>query len=197
MSEKRIVVWVQHFADRPYLMLQWHDEKGKRKSKSAETCNPKDAEIKRADLEADLNAGRYQEASRMTWEHFRQLFEEEYASGCRQSTRRNFADTFNLLERLCSPRLLRAVNRDMVWAFTAAMRKQPGRKKGSEGMLPSTITVRLRFLHIALQWAVKRKLLPELPIHPGRPPRSCRAGSPMGLLARAGRLQSSIDYCER
>jgi hypothetical protein len=44
MSEKRIRVWVQHFADRPHLMLQWYDEKGKRKSKSAETCNPLEAE---------------------------------------------------------------------------------------------------------------------------------------------------------
>jgi hypothetical protein len=48
MSEKRIVVWVQHFADRPYLMLQWYDEKGKCKSKSAETCNPLEAERKRS-----------------------------------------------------------------------------------------------------------------------------------------------------
>ena len=37
-SSKRIRVWVQHMADRPHLMLQWHDPvAGKRKSKSAET----------------------------------------------------------------------------------------------------------------------------------------------------------------
>jgi hypothetical protein len=48
MSEnhsKRIVVWVQHFGDRPHLMLQWHDpDTGKRKSMNAETRNPLDAE---------------------------------------------------------------------------------------------------------------------------------------------------------
>ena len=76
MVEKRVVVWVQQFKDRPNLMLQWTDpETGRRKSRSAGTCDPKEAEAKRSDLEYELNNGRYQEASRMTWEHFRGLFE--------------------------------------------------------------------------------------------------------------------------
>src|SRR4051812_12714204 len=91
MSDKRITVWVQSFKDRSNLMLQWIDpETGKRKSQSAETDDPKTAEQKRGDLEADLNNSRYQEASRMTWERFRELFEEEFVSSRRQNTRRNF-----------------------------------------------------------------------------------------------------------
>jgi hypothetical protein len=75
---KRIVVWVQHFADRPYLMLQWHDpDTGKRKSKSAQTCNPLSAEQARADLEYEHNNGLYKEGSRISWEKFRELFEAE------------------------------------------------------------------------------------------------------------------------
>ena len=67
-SGKRIIVWVQHFADRPHLMLQWHDAvTGKRKSRSAGTCNPLEAEKKRADLEYELNHGLHQEASSMSW----------------------------------------------------------------------------------------------------------------------------------
>jgi hypothetical protein len=82
MSERHIVVWVQHMANRPYLMLQWHDEQGKRKSRSAETCNPIDAERKRAALEYELNHGLYREASGMTWARFRETFEAEYFPGC-------------------------------------------------------------------------------------------------------------------
>jgi hypothetical protein len=76
MSDKRVTVWVQHFADRPHLMLQWHDpDTGKRKSKSAETCNPLDAEQKWSDLEYELNHGLHKEASSMSWDRFREVFE--------------------------------------------------------------------------------------------------------------------------
>ena len=90
----RLHVWVQRFPDRPNLMLQWHDpETGKRKSRSAQTNNPVDAEKARADLEYELNHGLYQEPSRMTWERFRQLFEAEYVAGLRPNTRRNHQNT--------------------------------------------------------------------------------------------------------
>src|SRR5437868_4746353 len=71
MAEKRITVWVQHYADRPFLLFQWVDpETGKRKSKSAETNNPLEAEKKRSDLEYELNHGLHMEPSKVTWERF-------------------------------------------------------------------------------------------------------------------------------
>jgi hypothetical protein len=77
MTAQRIRVWVQHFKNRPCLFLQWFDpETGKRRTQSAKTADPDQAEIARADLEADLNAGRHKEASRMSWERFRELFEQ-------------------------------------------------------------------------------------------------------------------------
>jgi hypothetical protein len=55
MAEKRVKVWVQAFKDRPHLMLQWTDPgTGRRKSRSAGTADPGEAEAKRVDLEADL-----------------------------------------------------------------------------------------------------------------------------------------------
>ena len=91
MSEqhsKRIIVWCQHFGDRPFLMLQWHDPAtGKRKSKSAGTNNPLEAEKARADLEYELNNGLHKEASRISWEAFRELFEAEYLTNLRPDTR--------------------------------------------------------------------------------------------------------------
>jgi hypothetical protein len=62
---KKVTVWVQAFQDRGNLVLQWHDpDTGRRKSKSARTNDPKRAEDARAELEHELNHGRYQEASR-------------------------------------------------------------------------------------------------------------------------------------
>jgi len=165
MSEKRIKVWVQRFKDRPSLVLQWLDpETGKRKSKSAETDDEKKAEEKRADLEADLNAGRHKETSRMSWERFRALFEAEYVEGSRKGTQLNYEDTFDSFERLCSPTSLRAVNERTISRFVAEMRKVPCR--GRSGMMASTIKVRLQFLHTALNWAAEQKFIPAVPKFP-------------------------------
>jgi integrase len=186
---KRIVVWVQHFADRPYLMLQWHDPTtGKRKSKSAETCNPVDAERKRADLESDLNHGRYVEPALITWEGFRERFEDEYVAGGRPRTRRNYRNALDLFERLAGPKSLRSVSAQTLSAFVAAMRKEPCR--GRVGMAPSSMAVYLQYLRTALRWAAGQKLIPECPRFPRvkapeRHPRPIPAESFERILARA------------
>jgi integrase len=189
MSEKRITVWVQRFKDRPTLMLQWMDpDTGRRKRKSAETADPDKAEDARVDLESDLNNGRYQEASRMTWERFRELFEAEYVAGPRLNTRENYENTFDLFERLCNPQRLGSVTERTVSAFAAAMRQTPTR--GRPGMMSSTIKVKLQFLHTALQWAVDQNLLPmcpRLPVIkvPGKTPQPVPVEAFERLLAKA------------
>jgi integrase len=167
MLEKRITVWVQRFKDRPHLVLQWIDpETGKRKSRGAGTADPDKADKARQDLEYELNNGLYEEASRMTWEKFRELFEEEHVASKRPDTRTNYASTLDLFEKLCNPRSLRGINVRTISRFAAGMRTTPGRAKGSKGFMPSTIKVRLQFLHKALSWAAKQKLLTEVPEFP-------------------------------
>src|SRR5262249_37376902 len=125
MSEKRVKVWVQKFPDRKHLQLQWIDpDTGRRKTKSAKTADPDQAEIVRADHESDLNAGRYAEASRMTWERFRELFEDEYLPNCRPKTCDEFRTTLDLFERLCNPQAIRSVNERKVSTFAAELRKR-------------------------------------------------------------------------
>jgi integrase len=167
MTDKRITVWVQRFKDRPTLYLQWLDpDTGKRKTRAAGTADPEEAERKRADKEYELNNGLHKEASSMSWERFRELFEAEYLPGCRQETRRNYRATLDLFEKLCDPKSLRSVTERTVSGFVAAMRRTPGRRKGSESMAPSSIQVRLQFLHTALAWAVEQRLLPAVPKFP-------------------------------
>jgi integrase len=165
MAEKRIHVWVQHLKDREHLVLQWLDpDTGERKSKSAETSDPEKAEAARVDHESDLNNGRYAEASRMSWERFRELFEEQHVAGLLPQTRKVYANVFNLFGRLCRPVKLRSVTERTIAAFAAALRKEPGNGGGT--MRPSTIRVRLQFLHTALQWAAGQGLLLRCPRFP-------------------------------
>jgi integrase len=171
MSEKRITVWVQQFKDRDNLVLQWMDPfTGQRKSKSAETNLRPVAEMKRTELEYELNHGLHKEASRMSWEKFRELFETEYVSGKRPNTRDNYAETLNAFERLCHPANLRSISTRTISAFVGALRKEGGRY--GRPMQESTIKTRLQFLHSALAWATKQKLIPECPTFPSvRPPK--------------------------
>jgi integrase len=156
MPEKRVVVWVQHFADRPFLMLQWHDPvTGKRKSKSSETCNPLEAEQKRADLEYELNHGLHQEASGISWGHFRELYETEYVAVKRPNTRENYAAAFDHFEKHCGSPKLKDITARTVSAFAAGMRKA--------GLAAATVQVRMQLLKASLGWAVRQGLLPKLP----------------------------------
>jgi integrase len=165
MEERRVKVWIQRFKDRPTLMLQWLDPAtGKRKSESAKTTNEKEAEEKRQDKEYELNHGLHQDVSRMSWERFRDLFDEEYAGGLRPATRERYTDVFDLFEELARPAGLRSINERTVSAFTAALRQKP--THGREGMAPSTIRVTLQFLRTALNWAADQKLIPRCPKFP-------------------------------
>jgi integrase len=166
MQEKRIIVWVQRFKDRDSLMLQWIDpDTGKRKSKSAETSIPAIAEMKRTELEYELNHGLHQEASRISWEKFRELFEVEYVAALRTKTRENYKETLDSFERLCNPSSLRSITERTLSQYAAALRQQPGKKKGTT-QTPSTVRVRLVMFHKALAWAVDQKFIPKIPRFP-------------------------------
>ena len=162
MPEKRITVWVQRFKDRPHLVLQWADPAtNKRKSKSAGTADPAAAEDARADHEYELNHGRYQEASRMSWERFRELFEAEFVASRRANTRRNYRVMMDLFEKVCGPKSLRSISQRTVSQFRARLAELPGYNGGT--MQASSIKVRMQFLHTALRWATTQKLIPECP----------------------------------
>jgi integrase len=146
-------------------MLQWIDpDTGKRKSRSAETNDPEKAEEKRGDLESDLNNGRYQEASKLDWERFRELFEAEFLPNVRPSSRLVYQQVFDRFERLCHPKNLRSVNERTVSAFAAAMRGQ--KAYGTGTYAPNTVKNSLRLLRRALRWAVQQKMLSALPDFP-------------------------------
>jgi integrase len=74
------------------------------------------------------------------------------------------------------------------------MRKLPGYQK-REGLLPSTMKVRLQFLHTALQWAADQGLLPKCPRFPSvkvpkKKPRPVPAESFERLVEKAPDIQT-------
>jgi integrase len=164
MHEGRVNVWVQRFKDRKHLMLQWIDpDTGKRKSRSAGTDDEKEAERARADLEYELSHGKYQEASTMSWDRFRELFREQYVAGLREGTGDVYDMAFNAFEQICNPRKLRSINEQTISSFVTGLRKAPG---NGGTMQPSTIKVRLQFLQTALRWAEHQGLIPRCPKFP-------------------------------
>jgi integrase len=166
MGEKRVNVWVQRFTDRPTLVLQWIDpETGRRKSKSAGTDDPKEAEKKRADLEYELNHGKYQEVSKLDWERFRQMFEEEYVAGLRPRSAEKYTTVLDVFEQIVNPAKLRAINERTLSLFVRGMRERKQRN-GKMGLAPMSMKNYLVSLKTALTWAVDQKFLPALPEFP-------------------------------
>jgi integrase len=190
MSENRITVWVQQRKDRSLLALEWIDpDTGRRRSKSAGTADPKKAEQRRGDLEADRNSGRYQEASRLAWDRFRQLFQDEYLAGLRQRTREKYNTVLDVFEDVVNPDRLRSVTERTVSAFVRGLRERK-RPQGKVGLAPMSIRNYLISLKTALSWAVGQKLLPSLPkfptVHvPKKKPQPVPAESFERLLAKA------------
>jgi integrase len=166
MVANRVRVWAQRFTDREALVLQWFDpDTGKRKSKGAGTSDVDEAEALRADLEYELNHGKYQKPSRLDWEQFRQLFEDEYLPGLREKTRLKYTTVLDVFEQIINPKKLQSVNERVISAFVAGMRTRK-RPRERVGLAPMTIRNYLVTLKTTLGWAAAQKLLPAVPSFP-------------------------------
>lgn len=193
MGEQRVTVYLLRPKDRRTYQLQWVDpDTGQRKSMSAGTDDPGKAEKQRADQEFRLNNGLHQEASKLDWARFREMFEAEYLAGLRERTREKYDCVLDVFEQIVNPAKLRNVNERTLSLFLKGMRerKHP-RKKTKVGLAPMTMRNYLIALKSALGWAVDQKLLPALPkfpvVHvPKKKPQPIPAESFDLLLAKAG-----------
>jgi integrase len=156
MTEARITVYILEQKDRHFLKLEWVEpETGRRRSKSAKTANRADAEKARADLEYELNHGLASEPSKMPWERFRGLYEDEKLAGAREATRKKAGYVFDAFEELAHPRTLGVISERTLSRYATQLREK--------GYKPATIQGHLAYLRAALRWAADQKLIPAAP----------------------------------
>jgi len=176
MSDE-IKVTVTSYGNGRALSLYWRDPlTGKRKVISAKTTDPAKAERVAAVLQDELNSGRYQAASKITWAEFRQRFESESLSRLSAKAQGTTRTALNHVERVLNPDRLAKITAPRLSEFQAALRKpytvtkevfkngKPTTKKVTKHALAdTTITSVLRHLRPALAWAVSMGMLPKVP----------------------------------
>jgi integrase len=139
---------------------------GCRKTKSAETTDPEQAEDKRRDLEYELCHGKYQEASKLDWDRFRELFEAEYLPGLRPRSQEKYGTVLDVFEQIIDPTKLRAITERTVSLFVKGMRQREQPNNRKVGLAPMTIKNYLVALKSALRWAADQKLIDHVPVFP-------------------------------
>jgi integrase len=171
MSES-VKVSVVEFSDRRYFQLQWRDPlTGRKRTKSSGVENTgrkrerTEAERRAAQLEADLRDNRYREPSKVTWDEFRDRYDAEVLPGLASATGQKVDAVFNTLERILSPTRLRDLTAGRLSKYAAQLRQ--------EGRAETTIASYLAHLGAALRWAVRVKMLAEVPAIP-KPHRASR-----------------------
>src|SRR5262245_24240990 len=110
MPEHRTTVYVLKPKDRLTLQLQWIDpDTGRRRTRSAGTDDPGLADKARGDLEYELNKGLYKEASKLDWDRFRQLLEEEKLALLRPRSREKYGTVLDVFEQTVKPSKVRSI----------------------------------------------------------------------------------------
>jgi integrase len=156
MSENELKVTVIRRSGRRFLTMRFVDPvTGKQKTRSTKTSSRRDAERVAAKWEAELQEGRYHEPSRITWDEFRERYEDEKLSSLSSNTAEATSAAFNHLEKIVNPRNLNALNPAILSRFQAELRKT--------GIHETSVATHLRHLRAALNWAVSMRLLPKSP----------------------------------
>ena len=159
----RIRVYVCEYKDRPTYALKWKDPiTGRRRFKATAIArggrrNMAEAERAAGDWEDELNSGAVG-SEKMTWEKFRDLYEDQKLPGLADGTRDKVNDVFNKLEREINPKYLRDVTEARLSHLVTVLR--------SSRLAEDTIRSILAHIKSALSWAVEQKLLSRLPAFP-------------------------------
>jgi integrase len=128
---------------------------GRTIQKSTGTSSKKEAERFLGELRGELLTGRYASPSKITWESFRERYEEQVLPGLALKTQLKVATIFNAVESLISPERLRDLTAERLSTFQAKLREG----KRTE----TTIAGYMAHLRSALKWAVAMDLLASLP----------------------------------
>lgn len=153
-----IRVYVESFGRGLNLQMRYTDPvAGKKVTKTTGTKNRKDAQRIAAKWEADLQAGRYKKASKVTWLEAVDRYSEEYLAGLSDGTHLKFESLVGVIRDLMTSRdfLLSKINTRWVSKFRSELRKA-GREE-------TTIDSHCRHLKAMLRWTRKQGMLNQVP----------------------------------
>ena len=155
MSDE-IKVHVVDYGSGRNLMMRYRDPlSGKHVAKTTGTRNATKAERAAAKWEAELREGRYRAQSRMTWEEFRQKYEDEVLPSKSKGTGDCKSVVFNHVENTIAPNYLREMTTPRLSAFAKMLR--------DGGMKETTLAATLAHLKPVLRWAVRQGYLRAMP----------------------------------
>jgi len=155
MSDE-IHVTVSSYGDGRNLMMVYRDPiSGRKVARSSGTTNRREAERRAAVWQDELNSGRYQSPSKLTWAEFRRRYETEKLASRAPRTQATAAVAFGHLERVLNPDRLAKLTSDAMSRFQAKLR--------AEGMRDVTIAKNLRHIRAALSWGVSMGMLAAVP----------------------------------
>jgi integrase len=165
-----IRVAVASYGDGRNLMMTFKDPvTGKKVARSSGTTSRRDAERAAAVWQDELNTGRYQAASRLTWAEFRKRYEAEKLAAMPKTTQAVYLLAFDQMERIINPDRLCKLTPQVMSKFQAELRKpreivQDGRKTVRPGMKDTTIAKTLRHIKAALRWGERQGMIVKAPL---------------------------------
>jgi integrase len=169
---KQIKVQVVAYPDRKNLMMRyWYPQTGRQVARSTGTTKRREAERIAAKWEAELQEGRYQSPSKITWEEFRERYEHEVLSARAAQTERKTQGVLNSVEEIPRPVRLRDLTSARLSYYQSRLR--------SMGRAEDTIAGHLAHLQPALRWACRIGMLLKAPTVE-KPPRAKGAESMKG-----------------
>ncbi len=137
-------------------VIRWRDpDTGAWKEKVVKSKVKKDAEKVAAQLEADLQQGRYVAASKVSWEEFRLAFETDKLPSLAVSTGNSYRSSLNQVKNLLHPEKLSELD-------SAALNRLQVRMRDA-GLQETSIASYLRHIKAALRWAHDLGMLVKMP----------------------------------
>ncbi|HEX4488093.1 MAG TPA: tyrosine-type recombinase/integrase [Terriglobales bacterium] len=128
---------------------------GRPVEKSAATSKHSSAVKAAGKWEADLNEGRYQKPSHMSWEAFKEFYSTNAMPALAMSSQATYEATFNVFERICNPQKLSDVTTAKITGFVTRLREN--------GLAEATVARHLRQLKAITRWANREGVINDVP----------------------------------
>jgi integrase len=184
---EQVKVKVVYRAGKGKHVLRWKDpETGAWKERVAKSQQKKEAEKEAAQLEADLREGRHETPSKLTWDDFRLLFEEQKLPSLAVNSRGAYRVALNHVEKWLRPSRVVEVDAASISRMQAKMR--------DSGMRETTIATYLRHLRAALSWGHELGLVTKMP-KVQMPKRARRARQMKGRPITTEEYERMVEAC--